>query len=149
MVIFSLLCSLLVAVTLTPMLSARYFQNNNNNMEKPRSRFAAFSTRLQEQWTGSYQRFLGKCLQRKGLVVAVAVLVFAATLLLWPLIGTELIPETDEGVINIRFNLPPGVKLEEADMVARQFEEIITALPELENYEITVGGGRGSSNRGV
>ena len=148
MVIFSLLCSLLVAVTLTPMLSARYFQNNNNNMEKPRSRFAAFSTRLQEQWTGSYQRFLDRCLQRKGLVVAVTVLVFAATLLLWPFIGTELIPETDEGVINIRFNLPPGVKLEEADMVARQFEEIITALPELENYEITVGGGRGSSNRG-
>ncbi|NLY88075.1 MAG: TolC family protein, partial [Firmicutes bacterium] len=58
------------------------------------------------------------------------------------------IPETAEGVINIRFDLPPGVKLDEADMVARQFEEIITALPELENYEITVGSGRGSSNRG-
>ncbi|NLY88807.1 MAG: efflux RND transporter permease subunit, partial [Firmicutes bacterium] len=150
MVIFSLLCSLLVAMTLTPMLSARYFKNNNNNSntEKPPGRFAAFSARLQEQWTGSYRRFLSKCLQRKGLVIAVCVLVFAASLLLWPLIGTELIPETDEGVINIRFDLPPGVKLDEADMVARQFEEIIPALPELENYELTVGSGRGSSNRG-
>jgi HAE1 family hydrophobic/amphiphilic exporter-1 len=150
MVIFSLLCSLLVAVTLTPMLSARYFKNNNNNgdTEKPRNGFAAFSARLQEQWTRSYQRFLSKCLQRKGLVITACLFIFAATLLLWPLIGTELIPETDEGIINIRFNLPPGVKLDEADMVARQFEEIITALPELENYEITVGSGRGSSNRG-
>src|SRR5690606_29982948 len=41
MVIFSLLCSLLVAMTLTPMLSARYFKNNNNNSntEKPPGRF--------------------------------------------------------------------------------------------------------------
>ncbi len=149
MVIFSLLCSLLVAVTLTPMLSARYFKNNNNgNAEKPQSRFAAFSARLQGQWTGSYQRFLSRCLQRKGWVITACLLIFAATLLLWPLIGTELIPETDEGVINIRFTLPPGVKLEETDMVARQFEEIITALPELENYEITVGSGWGSGNQG-
>ena len=34
-------------------------------------------------------------------------------------------------------------------MVARQFEEIITALPELENYEITVGSGWGSGNQGA
>ena len=73
-------------------------------------------------------------LAKKGLVVAVAVLVFAATLLLWPLIGTELIPETDEGVINIRFNLPPGVKLEEADMVARQFER---SSPPCRNWRTT------------
>lgn len=147
MVIFALICSLFVAVTLTPMLSARYFKNNNNT-EKPRSRLAAFSARLQEQWTESYRRFLSKCLQRKWLVIVTCMLVFAATLLLWPLIGTELIGESDEGIISIRFNLPPGVKLDEADMVARQFEAIITALPELENYEINVGSGRGSSNRG-
>lgn len=147
MVIFSLLCSLLVAMTLTPMLSAKYFHTISSDTIK-RNRFAAFSFRIQERWNNSYQRFLGKCLQRKGLVIALCTLVFAASLLLVPLIGTELIPVTDEGVINIRFTLPAGVKLEETDMVARQFEEIITALPELANYEITVGSGWGSSNQG-
>ena len=109
----------------------KYFHTISNDTIK-RNRFA-LSPSDQERWNNSYQRFLGKCPQRKGRHCP-CTLVFAASLLLVPLIGTELIPVTDEGVINIRFTLPAEVKLEETDMVARQFGR---SSPPCRNWKTT------------
>lgn len=147
MVIFSLLCSLLVAITLTPMLSAKYMRKNGNP-EKQRTWLVRKSVLLQERWEEAYRRFLTKCLQHKKKVVLTCVLLFLATLCLWPLIGTELISETDEGIISVWITLPPGTKFEETNALMLEFEEIVRQLPELENMEVSVRGfSGGGGNR--
>src|SRR5690554_5418380 len=147
MVIFSLLCSLLVAVTLTPMLSAKYLRRQDNG-EKTLHPIARRLVHLQQGWEESYRLFLGKCLSHKKTVVFISVLLFLASLLLWPLIGTELITETDEGIISVRITLPPGTKFEETNAVMVEFEEIVGKLPELQNMETSLRGfSGGGGNR--
>ena len=47
----------------------------------------------------------------------------------WPrALGTEFLPQLDEGVIWIRANLPPGISLEKSAEVARQMRAIITTI---------------------
>jgi HAE1 family hydrophobic/amphiphilic exporter-1 len=147
MVIFSLLCSLLVAITFTPMLCAKYMRKNGNREEQGNS-LVKKSIALQKQWEEAYHRSLVKCLQHKKIVVLICVLLFLATLCLWPLIGTELISETDEGIISINITLPPGTKFEETNALMLEFEEIVSKLPELENMEVSVRGfSGGGGNR--
>ena len=98
MVIFSLLCSYVVAVTLVPMLSAKYLQpNGHRHLEQKES----YLLTMQKRWERSYRNLLAWCLEHKTLVVLGCLLLLASTLLLWPLIGTELVPVTDEGLITI------------------------------------------------
>ncbi|NLW55962.1 MAG: TolC family protein [Firmicutes bacterium] len=135
MVIFSLLCSYVVAVTLVPMLSAKYLQpNGHRHLEQKES----YLLTIQKQWEHSYRNLLAWCLEHKTLVVLGCLLLLVSTLLLWPLIGTELVPVTDEGLITISCTLPPGTKLVETDLQAQKFEELIAQIPEVENMEVSV-----------
>ncbi len=136
MVIFSLLCSFVVAVTLVPMLSAKYLKQKNQH--RPEEGKESYLSALQKRWEHSYRNLLAWCLAHKTLVVLGCLFLFAITLLIWPLIGTELVPATDEGIISIYCTLPPGTKLAETDLQAQKFEALIAQIPEVENIEVSV-----------
>lgn len=142
MVIFSLLCSLIVATTLIPMLSAKYLKQNGER--RPKQPKINSLLAMQKRWERSYRNLLAWCLGHKTLVILSCSLLFAATLLLWPLIGTELVSATDEGLISISCSLPPGTKLAETDLQAQKFEALIAQIPEVENMEVSVRNTRAS-----
>ena len=47
-------------------------------------------------------------------------------------VGTEFLPQLDEGVIWIRSNLPPGISLEESAQTAARIRELIRQSPEVQ-----------------
>jgi multidrug efflux pump subunit AcrB len=76
----------------------------------------------------------------RGVVVAVGVLSFVVALALAPLVGSEFAPETDQGFTQLQLRMPVGSSLERTDAKVRQVEQIVGALPEVQNISTWVGG---------
>lgn len=123
---FALLCSLAVAVTLVPMIAARVIR-------RPGAGRGVFSglVRSSEQalrWLEElYARLVGATLGTPWLVVTVSFIALLVCVRLVPLVGFELLPETDEGLINVDVQLPVGTPVEETGRVVRGLERRLVA----------------------
>lgn len=146
MVIFSILCSLLVAVTLIPMLCAKFLRPRDLD-ETAEGGVKGYLARMQNGWESSYVKTLDWCLGHKSLVLLACSGIFVATLAIYPFVGTELVQSTDEGVISVNMQLPTGTRLEDTDANTKTLErQIIQLVPELEHMETSVGGRAGGSS---
>src|SRR5215813_10970832 len=119
----ALLGSLILSLTLTPVLATWLFRRGAKSWENPLLRWVA----------GRYERLLQVTLRRAVLTVSFALALVAASLLLGRALGTEFLPQLDEGVIWIRANLPPGISLQKSSDIARQMRAIIKQSPEVRN----------------
>ncbi len=88
----------------------------------------------------SRRRLRSATITPRGVVVGVGVLSFVAAVLMTPLVGSEFVPETDQGYTQLQLRMPVGSSLERTDAKARQVEAMISALPEVENVATWVGG---------
>jgi len=87
-----------------------------------------------------YGFILDWALAHRKVVILGSVSILAATLLLLPRIGSEFIPQTDQGVINISVETPTGTKWRITEKVAEKVEEVIReSVPELDKTLIQVG----------
>jgi cobalt-zinc-cadmium resistance protein CzcA len=119
----ALLGSLILSLTLIPALATWVFRRGARVWENPLLRWAA----------GRYELLLRATLSRCVLTVCAALGLVAASLLLSRELGTEFLPQLDEGVIWIRANLPPGISLQKSSDVASRMREIIKQSPEVRN----------------
>ncbi|HEY8462211.1 MAG TPA: CusA/CzcA family heavy metal efflux RND transporter [Blastocatellia bacterium] len=117
----ALLGSLILSLALIPALAVWIFRRGARGWENPLLRLAA----------GHYERLLRVTLNRAGATVSVALGLVAASLLLSRSLGTEFLPQLDEGVIWIRANLPPGVSLQKSSEIAARMRAIIKQSPEV------------------
>jgi multidrug efflux pump subunit AcrB len=76
----------------------------------------------------------------RGVVMAAGALSFVAALALAPFVGSEFVPETDQGYTQLALRMPVGASLERTDAKVRQIEEIVKAMPEVKNVATWVGG---------
>jgi multidrug efflux pump subunit AcrB len=76
----------------------------------------------------------------RGVVMGVGFLSFAAAIGLGGLVGSEFIPQTDQGFTQLALRLPVGASLERTDAKVRQIEEIVMAVPEVSTVSTWVGG---------
>ncbi len=113
-VVFALACSLLVALTIVPMLASRFLKVRSAAARES-SRFARFFKRLETWYTGRLRLAMGHRLR----IIATTVVLLAAALLLWPLIPVELAPQTDADEIDIDLEMARGTNL----AVVRAFVE--------------------------
>ncbi len=146
-VVVATLFSLLVSFTVTPAMASRMFHPQGYKkarksifdivLEHSERVFGKLETRLED----GYIKLLKHSLQhrKKVLLMMVIMLVMSLSLVFTGLVGTEFMPATDEGEININLALTPGTSLKEADEKARQLEERIKTLKELKFYYIQVG----------
>jgi HAE1 family hydrophobic/amphiphilic exporter-1 len=141
-IMFSLFCSLLVSLTLVPMAAARILKQP----EERAARASRWTSRLSErmgQWihrleTG-YRDLLQQALRHRVTTVLGATALFAASLLLLPLIGTEFLPPSDEGEVRVIGEMEPGTRLELVDEQTRKMEKIVyAAVPETVSSIVTV-----------
>jgi HAE1 family hydrophobic/amphiphilic exporter-1 len=145
----SVLISLFVALTLTPMLAAR--------MPPPKDRaHGGIYHRLERAFAAieaGYARALDWSLAHQGLVVALAVSSFVGACAMSTRIGGEFMPASDRGMFFAEFETPPGTSLEATDEFLRMNEQYLLAQPELEGLFEAIGtGGRdgvGMPNRGM
>ncbi|MDT3295952.1 CusA/CzcA family heavy metal efflux RND transporter [Shewanella sp. SP2S2-6] len=80
----------------------------------------------------AYRKLLTATLARPKVVMLSALLMFALSLLLLPRLGTEFVPELEEGTINLRVTLAPTASLGTSLAVAPKLEAILLAFPEVE-----------------
>jgi HAE1 family hydrophobic/amphiphilic exporter-1 len=87
-----------------------------------------------------YARVLRFSLRHAGSTAAVLLLTVSASFGLIPRIGTEFLPKTDEGDLNIDASMEPGIQLGVLDTHARRIEEAVRAsVPELSTLAVFVG----------
>ena len=148
----SVLFSLFVALTLTPMLAAR--------MPPPRERsHGGVYHRLEQafEWLErSYRRLLEWVVAHRVKTLGIGVASFAATLLLIsPLsgLGREFFPPADNSMFFVRFETPPGTSLDTTLEFLDRNEDFVLSLPEHAGLFTAVGVGQhrgpGTSNEGI
>ncbi len=140
----ALFSSLLVALTLVPVLSSRLIRVREPEPGSISYRLVHRMVLFLESLDRSYSKTLRWSLRHRFLVVAVTVVLTASSWLLYPYIGFELQPEADEGEVRINLRLPEGTRLDRTDEVARQAERIVHEnVPEVEHLLTEVGSAGG------
>ncbi|BAY21323.1 acriflavin resistance protein [Calothrix sp. NIES-2100] len=137
---FSVAASILIAVTVVPMLASRMLAWR-------------FSSRLSEFWllkqfnrrfeaaTGGYGRFLAGILRWRLVTVALALLLFGGgSLWMAPQIPQEILPRINTGQANLNAQFPPGTPLETNQKVMNAVNDILRKQPETEYVFSTIGG---------
>lgn len=141
-VVFALLCSLFVAMTLIPLMCSRFLRVGGRN------RFFKALARWQRALEERYKNSLIWALNHRKAVISIVALIFIGTILMvfpFRLVGTEFIPEADEGRLQFSVKLPVGSRLEETIKAVSQIEEKIKEIcgEDLEAILTTVGTGEG------
>jgi heavy metal efflux system protein len=120
-VCFALLGSLLLSLTLIPALATYLF----------RGRVRIRRHRPLEAVTAWYGRAIGAVIDHPAWTAAVAIIAVGFSIYLGSSLGTEFLPQLDEGVIWIRANLPAGISLEKSAETARAIRSLIRESPEV------------------
>ncbi|GAB4234648.1 MAG: efflux RND transporter permease subunit [Acidobacteriota bacterium] len=137
---FSLFSSLLVALTLVPLLSSRLVRVREPNPKSLLYPLVHGATVALQRLDEAYAAGIQWSLRHRFIVLAGTLLVTASVILLVPFIGFELQPETDEGEIRIALELPEGTRLEVTDEVAREAERLAREhVPEIAGVLTEVG----------
>lgn len=139
-VAFSLFCSLLVALTLVPMLMGRRVTVVKYETAAAVSAFGATAKRMVESLEAGYLRVLDASQHHRWIVVAASAGLFVLALALIPRLGTEFMPPTDEGELSVTIEMEPGTRLEVLDAQVRRVERIVREqVPELQSMVVSVG----------
>ncbi|MFZ3048527.1 MAG: efflux RND transporter permease subunit [Desulfatirhabdiaceae bacterium] len=142
-IIFSLVCSLLVSLSLVPMLASRLLHapgKATGTRSGGLGRMAAASEQFFNNLTMSYQTLLRRVLAHRLLTISAATVVLGASLLLLPLIGTEFLPPSDEGEVRVTGKMEIGTRLELVNQQTRKMEAIVMpAVPETVSAVVSVG----------
>ena len=128
-IVLAMLASLFVALIVVPALATYLFtrgaRHKDSIIMRPLSR--------------TYRVLLRRAMTRQKQVIAGAVLLFAGSLALLPLLGTEFVPELEEGTLNIRVTLAPSSSLDTSLQVAQKLESELMAFPEVLYVSSRVG----------
>ena len=139
------LASLLVSLTLTPMLCSRYL-----DVRVRHGRVHKALTRLLRGMDNGYRRLLDTALQHRWTVVALTLLVVLSSGWFFGAIGKTFIPEEDEGRFVVNFRAPLGTAIEATDGYLRQIEDVLNGHEEIATVFTAVGlGTGGQANRGL
>jgi multidrug efflux pump subunit AcrB len=130
-IVFCMMASLISAMTIVPLCYFKY-----RPVEKHNSPLGGIVKALQD----GYRNLIGKLLDRKAMVLIVAVLLLVGSFMLAGKLKFELMPETDQGTISITTKVKPGLKIEEVDKVLKQIETIVSDEKDLKSYTLTYGG---------
>ena len=118
---FALVGALILTLTLIPVLASYWFKSGVR--EKPNRAF--------EWMKRKYASQLDWALARPKTTMAIATLIFGASLLLVPFIGGEFMPHLDEGALWVRATMPYTISFEEASKIAPQVRAILMSYPQV------------------
>lgn len=119
---FALVGSLLLTLTFIPVLSSLLLKENKTHKEPKLIHWIRLL----------YTPLLKKALKRKVLVIGIALVVLIGSFALVPFLGSEFIPELDEGSILIQPIRMPSISLTESIEIEKKVQQIIMQFPEVE-----------------
>ncbi len=144
-VVISLVCSLVVAIILVPVLTSRYFKIGG----KDRQTYSGFLGKLNlrlgklfERLDEKYFRSVHWVLKHKLITIGVIVGLFILSIALVPVLGFVYMPESAADDITLEVSLPVGTKLDATETVLMQMEQIVkTEVKGYKNITMLVGSG--------
>ncbi len=142
-VVFALMCSLLVSLSLVPMLASKLLgarqQGGGADHGDLTRRLAQRSGAWSSHLDAGYHRLLRASLRHRSVTVMAALLLCGASLLLLPLIGTEFLPPSDEGEVRVTGDMEVGSRLDLVDRQTRKLEQLVyAAVPETVSSVVSV-----------
>jgi CzcA family heavy metal efflux pump len=126
--VVSILASLLVAVTVTPVLCAYLLPNAKAVVTEHESRLVHW---LKARYARTLQIVLAH--PRRVLAGGIVALALAATAV--PFLGSSFLPEFNEGALTVSVVTVPGTSLEESNAIGQRVEEILLANPGVRNTD--------------
>lgn len=131
-IVFALSASLLIAVTLVPMMSHSFFKNG---LKKGPA---------EEKGPGPLKRFytkvLNASLRYKWASFGLAVLLLVGSLFLIPAIGVSFLPSQGEKYIVVSYSAAPGETLKQSESIANKASKYLQGRKGVKTVEFSVGG---------
>ncbi|MFF0462248.1 efflux RND transporter permease subunit [Streptomyces mexicanus] len=136
----ALLASLLVALTVVPVLSYWFLRAPKGTpAEAEEARRRAEEKEANSRLQRLYVPVLRFATRRRLTSVLIAVVVLVATFGMTPLLKTNFFDSGDQKVLSIKQKLKPGTSLAATDAEARKVEKLLAATKGVKDYQVTVG----------
>ncbi|HVW10239.1 MAG TPA: efflux RND transporter permease subunit [Bryobacteraceae bacterium] len=132
----ALVLSFVVAVTVIPLFCSKFLKPHSH--EEEHKGFNAAFNRGFNAVLNVYEKAVRRAVQVPKLTVAILVGGFAASLLLFPLLGLSFFPRSDAGQFTINLKAPTGSRLELTNEYVAKVEDLIKRTISPEDYRITV-----------
>ncbi|HOL65862.1 MAG TPA: efflux RND transporter permease subunit [bacterium] len=149
---FALLCSLIVALSVVPMLASRYLHPldlSTWSHETLGHKLIIITGKMFEQMEKAYKQSLHWALSHRRRVVLSVLLLLAGSFLLAPLIGVELMPQSDEAEVRVEAEAEVGTKLAVLEEQFQAMETVVNdEVKERKSMVATIGGGFGYGSTG-
>ncbi len=143
---FAVAASLVVAITVVPMLSSRLLGIRWSSRISEFWLLRQFNHRFEDATRG-YSNFLTKVLRYRLLVVIAALVILGgSTFFMFGQIPQEILPRISTGQATLRAQFPPGTPLATSEKVMQIVDDILLKQPETESAFTTVGGSLFGSN---
>jgi hydrophobe/amphiphile efflux-1 (HAE1) family protein len=147
----AVMVSLFVAFTLTPMLSSRFLKEEHTHRVGTRNpvymvtnAWNDFFDRL-NVW---YQSIIRGALNHRVLTIVIALVAFFGSFFIVPLIGTEFLPQYDQGQFWVSFKAGPGTTLAETARLVEGVEQVVGSHKEVKTQFTAIGSGSDPDSRG-
>lgn len=129
--VISLLASMLVSLTVTPVLCS-YLLSKGKLLEHKDSALVRFLKRIDTQ-------ILHKSLKHPKIVIGVTLILFLGAVGLSFTMGRDFLPKFNEGTATISMMAQPGISLEESNKLGNQAEQLILKSPEVKSVSRRTG----------
>ncbi|MEI2664984.1 efflux RND transporter permease subunit [Rossellomorea sp. LJF3] len=136
---FSLLASLVVALTVIPMLASRLLKKPKGNIEAKRRRSKSRKT---------FARSVKWALRHRFIVLFITLITLVGGGLGLTTVGTQFLPPTDEGFFNMRVELDNGASVDETNKVVKAIEGRLKKEKDVDVFVSLVGTTQEESFRG-
>ncbi len=140
-VLVATLMSLFVSFTVTPMLASRFSKFEPLTKDTFMGHVGIIFEYFFSGLVHAYEEILRWCLRHPWIttVIALGMLFGAFALPANGLIGGEFISKTDKGEFSVTIELPSGSSIENTNRIAKQVENMIADLPEVDKIYSNVG----------
>lgn len=132
---FSLVVSLMVALTIVPMMSANILKLEKKKNE---SRFSKMKNAVGdsiERLTDWYARILHWSIHHKIIIVSIVSGMLIVSILLASTLGGEFLPKSDQGIINVLLETPSGTPIQQTRLYAYKIEDIVKEIVNKDEFE--------------
>ena len=146
----ALLTSLLLALTWTPTLSLYLVRRAEATPAE--TKFATGSTQSSAQLAeethlsgffgkivSAYEKMMRSVVKRPMVLAAAVVMIVALSVVSYRFLGSDLLPEMDEGGFILDYHTPPGSSLSESNRILLHIEDMLKATPEVESTSRRTG----------
>jgi len=137
-VTIALVASLFVSLTLVPVLASWFMRPTVRQQAK--QQIVEPETEKDTWLQKAYLPVLNWSLAHRWITAALALVLFAGTMALTPLLKTDFLGEQGNESLMISQKLPAGSSLAETDAAARKIEQLLSADPAVQTYSTSIGG---------